>query len=120
MGLARNAGLKKSSAQPTRPSSPTSKTKSAQSGRASRRQPRQLSGAKRTSLGLLSMSAFDAVDGAHSAASKCYRAVALESRHLRQASAISGGLANHTARGAFFHQPPPHLLTQINAPGGRA
>ena len=37
-----------------------------------------------------------------------------------QASAISGGLANHTARGAFFHQPSPHLLTQINAPGGRA
>jgi hypothetical protein len=92
----------------------------AQSGRAGRRQPRQLSGAKRTSLGLLSMSAVDVVDGAHSAASKCYRAVALESRHLRQASAISGGLANHTARGAFFHQPPPHLLTQINAAGGRA
>jgi hypothetical protein len=32
MGLARNAGLKKSSAQPTRPSGPTSTTKSAKSG----------------------------------------------------------------------------------------
>jgi hypothetical protein len=34
----------------------------------------------------------------------------------RQASAISSGLANHTARGAFFRELPPHLLTQINAP----
>jgi hypothetical protein len=59
MGLARNAGLKKSSAQPTRPSSPTSTTKSAQSGHPDRVGECPLSAVKRTSKFKSVTSAFD-------------------------------------------------------------
>jgi len=41
--------------------------------------------AQRTLLELGEMSAYDAVDGAHSAASKCHRVVALEQTTLRGA-----------------------------------
>ena len=59
MGLARNAGLKKSSAQPTRPSSPTSTTKSAQNRHRLHVEECPLLGVKRTSQSKGVTSAFD-------------------------------------------------------------
>ena len=56
----------------------------AQSGHRDRAEPCPHSGVKLTSNGRASMSAFDAVDGASSAASKCYRLVASKPERFKE------------------------------------
>jgi hypothetical protein len=56
----------------------------AQSGHPGRAQQCPLSGVKRTSQIEAAMSAFDAVDGARSAASKCYRLVASKPERFKE------------------------------------
>ena len=56
----------------------------AQSGRAGRRQPRQLLGVKRTPHFDRAAAANDAVDGARSAASKCYRLVTSKPERFKE------------------------------------
>jgi hypothetical protein len=60
----------------------------AQSGHPNRSSECPLLGVKRTLLGQAGMSAFDAVDGAHSAASECYSVVALKREPFKEVMSL--------------------------------